>query len=193
MNKNKPFEIDCGTIVLREFQECHAEMIYKIAQEPEITHFLPDWVSTLEDRTKWMIQDDIPENQEFLRLLPAISDGNTPPLRLAIILKETQEMIGWIATGFKDEIEAPNREIGYAISNHHTGNGYASLACIALMNFLFNETDTAELIAVAQKTNVGSNRVILKSGYKHVGTVILYGKEYDSYRIKKDEWTSTKY
>ena len=128
MTFKRPFEIDCGELVLRAFQVEHVDGIYEMTLEPEIQEFLSDWVATKEQRHTWMLEYDIPENERFFEALPNISKMENDPLRLAIILKETDEFVGWIVSGPKDQLPPPNREIGYGISNKHTGKGYATKA-----------------------------------------------------------------
>lgn len=40
---NRPFTLDCGNILLREFQPSDAESIYQLTSQPEVYEFLPDW------------------------------------------------------------------------------------------------------------------------------------------------------
>lgn len=49
-SSTKLFRIDCGDIYLQGFMVKDAESIYKIANQPEIEKFLPDWKSTKEQR-----------------------------------------------------------------------------------------------------------------------------------------------
>ena len=188
MQIKRPFEIDCGDIILREFQENHVEGIYTLSQQPEIQEFLSDWISTREQRHTWMLQYDIPENNRFFEALPNISELKDDPLRLAIILKETDEFIGWIVSGFKVELPPPNREIGYAISNTQTGKGYGTKASQALIQYLFEHSDTEELVATAVTYNVSSNRVLQKCGYQLEGEMMIDQKPYNCYRLTKQEW-----
>ncbi len=187
MQIKRPFEIDCEDIVLREFQEAYVDGIYQMSLQPEIQEFLSDWVATREKRHEWMLQYDIPENDRFFQALPHISMLENDPLRLAIILKETDEFIGWIVSGFKDELPPPNREIGYGISNLHTGKGYATKATKALIKFLFEHSDTEELVATAVTYNEASNVVLKKCGYRFEGTTEIDQKPYNCYRLTKQE------
>jgi len=182
------FEIRYGDIILREFQLDHLDAIYNITLEPEIQTFLPDWISTKEQRQKWLETCDFEENQNFKTALPHILDLKDDPLRMVIINSATEEVIGWIVSGFKDELKPPNREIGYAISNKHIGKGYATQASKALIKFLFENTDTEELVATALTYNESSNRVLIKCGYKFDGITEIDQKPYNCYRMTKVEW-----
>lgn len=184
------FEILCDDLSLQTFQLEHLDAIYNLTLEPEIRTFLPDWISTKEQRLEWMIKYDIEENKHFIEALPNIANLKDDPLRLAIVLRESNEVIGWIVSGFKEELAPPNREIGYAISNQHTGKGYATQAARALIEFLFEKSDTESLVATARTYNEPSNRVLKNCGYRFEGTLEIDKEPYNCYRMTKSEWLS---
>ncbi len=82
-----------------------------------------------------------------MKAIPAIDDQTY--LRLGIILKETDQLIGFCITGLKEELPPPNREIVYAISKHFRNKGYTTEAARGLINFLFKNTNVEILNAVA--------------------------------------------
>ena len=77
-------------------------------------------------------------NKEFLETVPNIQNQL---LFLGIILKETNEFIGWCCTGLKDELPPPNREIAYAISKNYRSKGYTTQAAQGLIRCLFENTN----------------------------------------------------
>lgn len=174
--------IECDRLILRNFKETDLDDIYNITLQPEIAKFLPDWIATKERRKEWLAKYEIPENNTFIISMPHISDCI---LRLAITLKESNELIGWIVSGLKYGVPAPNREIGYAISNKYINNGYATEAVKGLIEFLFDNTDTTELVAIALIENTASNCVIKKSGFQYKGIIEIEGKDYHYYRTMK--------
>ena len=174
--------IECDRIILRTYMMTDLDAIYGITLQPEIEKYLPDWIAPKEQREQWLMKYEIPENKAFIDSMPGIGDNI---LRLSIRLKETDELIGWITSGIKDDVPAPNREIGYAISNKYTGNGYATEAVKGLIKFLFDKTDTTELVAVALLDNAPSNSVIRKSGFQYKKVIDIEGKDYYYYRLIK--------
>lgn len=184
----KVFTIDSKDIVLREFLLEDLDEIYNITLQPEIGEFLPDWIATKEKRREWLIKYEIKENKEFLESVPNIPNISRHALRLGIILKETNELIGWITSGLKDELPPPNREIGYAISNDYTGRGYATQAAQGLIKYLFENTNTDVLNATALTYNTPSNKVIQKCGFRLMGTMKIEGKDFNYYKLNKSEW-----
>jgi|GEM_PF-164052 len=191
-NLKNIFTIECMDIVLREFQMEDLDAIYNITLQPEVKEFLPDWIATKEKRREWLTKYEIKENKEFLEAVPNIPSIKGHALRLGIILKETNELIGWITSGLKDELPPPNREIGYAISKDYTCKGYATQAVQGLTKYLFENTNTDVLNATALTYNIPSNRVIQKCGFRLMGTIEIDGQEFYYYKLNKDEWRNNK-
>lgn len=188
VNSKKVFTIDCKDIVLREFLLEDLDAIYNITLQSEIAEFLPDWTATKEKRREWLTKYEIKENKEFLDAAPNIPNISRHTLRLGIILKDTNELIGWITSGLKDELPPPNREIGYAISRDYTGRGYATQAAQGLIKYLFENTNTDVLNATALIHNTPSNKVIQKCGFKLMGNMKIEGKNFYYYKLNKSEW-----
>jgi [ribosomal protein S5]-alanine N-acetyltransferase len=188
VNSENIFTIECKDIVLREFQLEDLDAIYNLTLQPEITDFLPDWIATKEKRREWLTKYEIKENKEFLEAVPNIPNIKGHALRLGIILKKTNELIGWCCSGLKDELPPPNREIGYAISKEYRCKGYTTQAAQGLIKYLFENTNTDVLNATALTYNTPSNIVIKKCGFKLVGNIVIENKDYYYYRLNKSEW-----
>ncbi|AHA72034.1 MULTISPECIES: GNAT family N-acetyltransferase [Bacillus] len=184
----KLFRIDCGDIYLQEFMVKDAESIYKIANQPEIEKFLPDWKSTKEQRMDWIANYEIPANQAFLEAVKTTNNIDNHMLKLGIFKKATNECIGWCCTGMKEELPSPNREIMYAISNEHQNHGYATKATKGLIDYLFKETNLNVLNAIALINNVPSNKVIKKCGFIYLSEQKIENQLYNHYVLNKSEW-----
>ncbi|MDZ5710708.1 GNAT family N-acetyltransferase [Jeotgalibacillus haloalkalitolerans] len=180
---NHTFTIDCGDILLRPFRSEDADAIYELTSQPEVYQFLPDWQSTREQRQEWVTNYEIPDNERFLASVPHIGENW---LKLAVILKETGELIGFCNTGIKEELSGSNREVAYAMSTHHTKRGYTTLAVKALIQYLFSDTKTERLNAVVLPHNHASRKVIEKCGFDLQGEVKIDDKVHLHYVIDKD-------
>jgi [ribosomal protein S5]-alanine N-acetyltransferase len=176
--------IDCGDIILREYVKEDAYSIYEITSQPEVHKFLPDFKTTLEQRISWVENYEIPLNKEFLAALPNIS--NEMYLRLGIILKETNELIGFCLTGCKEELPEPNREIVYGISKHYRNKDYTTKAATGLIKFLFQHTNVEVLNAIALTNNISSNRVIEKLGFRYIGDIEIDNETFHHYKLLKE-------
>lgn len=175
---NDIFTIECEDIILREFRLEDLDELYALTLQPEITGTLPDWKATKEERRAFLINYHMKSNKEFLEAAPNIGDQW---LNLGIILKETNEFIGWCCTGPKDELPEPNREIAYAISKYHRNKGYTTQATKALIQYLFEKTNIHTLNAIALTHNISSNRVIQKCGFKYVNDIEIDNCEFCHY------------
>ncbi|MEE6182147.1 GNAT family N-acetyltransferase [Bacillus wiedmannii] len=184
----KLFKIDCGDIYLQEFTVKDAESIYKIANQPDIEKFLPDWKSTKEQRVNWVTNYEIPENKAFLNAVRTTTNIDDHILRLGIFKKTTNEFIGWCCTGMKDELPAPNREIMYAVSSEYHNNGYATKATKGLIDYLFKNTNVDVLNAIALINNAPSNKVIEKCRFTYLGQQMIENQIYNHYVLSKSEW-----
>lgn len=181
-----PFTIECEDILLREYMVEDLDAIFKITFEPEIRQFLPGWDVPREQRLEWLTNYEIVENRQFLQAVQNGGDVGQLRLRLAMVLKETDECIGWCNTGPKEELPQPNREIMYGISNQHYNKGYTTQAVRALIQFLFQNTSEYELNALAVVHNHASNKVIQKCGFKYVGEIELEQERHHLYKLRRE-------
>ncbi|PGT57708.1 GNAT family N-acetyltransferase [Bacillus thuringiensis] len=187
-SSTKLFRIDCGDIYLQEFMVKDAESIYKIANQPEIEKFLPDWKSTKEQRMDWIANYEILANKAFLETVKTTNNIDNHMLKLGIFKEATNECIGWCCTGMKEELPSPNREIMYAISNEHQNHGYATKATKGLIDYLFKETNLIVLNAIALINNAPSNKVIKKCGFTYLSEQKIENQLYNHYVLSKSEW-----
>ncbi|MPN07103.1 hypothetical protein SDC9_154369 [bioreactor metagenome] len=149
---------------------------------------MPDWIWPKEGIKNWVSEYVIKENQRCFEVFPNLPNSNEYILRLGIILKETNEFIGWITSGLKEELPPPNREIGYAISKDYTGNGYSTQAVKGLIKYLFENTNIDVLNATALTYNTPSNKVLVKSGFNLLGITKIEEQDYYYYKLCKDQW-----
>lgn len=187
-SNNDLFRINCKDIFLREFREEDLEEYHALTWQSDVVEFLPDWSTSKEQRLDWLVNYEIKENQKFLDAVAKDGDIKNYYLRLGIILKETNEFIGWCCTGIKDELPAPNREIVYALSKNYQGKGYTTQAAKGLITFLFENTQLNILNALALVHNLPSNRVIQKCGFYFQNTLDIEHESYNYYQLSKRQW-----
>ena len=104
----------------------------------------------------------------------------------AVILKETNEFIGWC--GLWVLAETDEIEVGYAIAKNHWRQGFAFEAAQAALDYGFTELNLPKIVACANPLNEGSQAVMKKLGmtFDHIGK--YYGKDLVHYTIKKDDF-----
>jgi ribosomal-protein-alanine N-acetyltransferase len=184
INSKKVFTIECKDIVLREFQLEDLDELHALTLQPEITDILPDWRGTKEQHKDWLINMHMKGNREFLEAVPNVGDYW---LIVGIILKKTNEFIGWCCAGPKDELPKPNREIGYAISKHHRNKGYTTQAAQGLIKYLFEKTNVEVLDAMVLPHKGPSNRIIQKCGFRYVNNIKAGEREFCCYKLSKSQ------
>jgi len=87
--------------------------------------------------------------------------------RFAVVLKETNEFIGWSGIKFLTEPENNHvnvYEIGYRLMENHWGKGYGYEAAEAWMNHGFTEMKIEKMYASVNKENMASKRILEKLG-----------------------------
>lgn len=111
--------------------------------------------------------------------------------QLAIVSLDSGDLIGDVAIHF---MEAQRMEIGFTISPGFQRMGYAGESVSALLDYLFEEADAREVLAVTDAKNMASIRVLESLGFSRdpdaTRQVIFKGEageEFD-YSLKKNDW-----
>lgn len=94
--------------------------------------------------------------------------GKIHHLCLAIIRKETGEITGWCGLDHMDR-GWPNPALFYMIHKEHWGQGYATEAARALVDFVFREMEIPVIDSACLADNIASKRVMEKIGMRYVG------------------------
>src|SRR5687768_9782295 len=101
----------------------------------------------------------------------------------AVELRATQEMIG--ATGLVHLDDGPEIEGGYRFLRTHWGNGYATEAARASIQYGLGELGLERIVAVTLPTNRASRNVMERCGMTYVGVVNVYGHAQVKYAIDR--------
>lgn len=144
-------ELETDRLMLRYLEEDDAEELFSgITSSDSVARYVT-----------WHAHKSIAETVAFLRY--CLEDyKNLRCYRWAIELKETGELIGMIDVVGYNEGEP---ELGYLLSEKHRNCGYMTEACRAVVSYLLFEEGFKTLYAEAHKDNIGSNRVLEKSGF----------------------------
>jgi RimJ/RimL family protein N-acetyltransferase len=97
---------------------------------------------------------------------------------------EPAHFMGWVCLvplpGYRDI------EIGYRFKRAFWGQGYASEACQACLDYAFGELGLEEVVAVAHPENTRSHRILAKLGFSASGVRHAYGEMLPFYRRRSD-------
>lgn len=92
--------------------------------------------------------------------------------RFAVVIKLTNEVIGWAGIKFIREPENNHvnfYDIGYRLQEKHWRKGYALESATAWLEYGFNEMKIPIIYASAHIENLGSNTILQKIGMKQNG------------------------
>lgn len=176
--------INTERLVLRKYKHDDADDMFKNwANDSEVTRFLSWKPHNSVEETKKIIDQWIDEYKQ-----DDIYDW-------AIELNEIGEIIGGISIVKLDE-KNYSCEIGYCMSSQYWGKGIMTESLKTVIDFLFSEVGFNRIEAKHDTQNIGSGKVMAKSGMKYEGTlrqVKLRNNTnfYDLavYSILKDEWS----
>lgn len=157
-----PFQVlPTPRLILRALQPSDLDDLYEYASDPEIDHYVP-----------WEHYKNIEEARENLNEFLADYEQHGMGAR-GIEHRTDQKLIGIINFSCPHPI---NRrvEVGYTISRAYWGQGLATEAAKALIEFGFEKMNLARIEAVVMPEHLASARVLEKSGMQFEGALHNY-------------------
>jgi ribosomal-protein-alanine N-acetyltransferase len=153
--------IETERLLLRELKLSDAAGMFELDSNPNVHLFLGN-------KPVKHIEESI---DQIKNIQQQYSDFGTG--RWAVILKETNEFLGW--SGIKFITNKINNhqnfyEIGYRFIEKHWGKGYATEAGKAFIDYAFNEMQVEAVYAYADEGNENSRKILEKLGLKYVNS-----------------------
>ena len=153
-------DTETDRLFIRPYRADDYEESYALMQDKELYRFLHFDVMNADEYQglfHWLIQS-------------YESKGNDYKYSFAIILKETNQLIGWAGVGNLDLLEN-EKEIYYLIGQQHWGNGYAYEAAKEVVKYAFNSRGLNRVVAKVDPDNAASKRIIEKLGFRYESTL----------------------
>ncbi len=99
--------------------------------------------------------------------------------RMAVILKETNEFIGWAGLKLESNVNGYDKfyDIGYRLMPQHWGKGYATEATHFFLDYAFTTIKVKKVNAYAFQDNGASVRVLEKCGLRRMENFVQDGVE----------------
>ena len=174
---NLPLETD--RLILRELKLSDAEVFFAMDSNPKVHKYL--WNKPVQKI------DETIEIIAFVRK-QYIDNGIG---RFAIILKETNEFVGW--AGLKYNTEVVNNkvnfyDIGYRLDEKFWEKGYASEAKYAWLNYAFETMKIKTIEAAAHSDNAASNRILQKIGMQMTEQYLENGVLWNWYQLENENY-----
>lgn len=164
--------IETERLVLREWTEADLVPFSQINSDAEVMEHFPRMLS-------------YDESADFYRRITGEFAECGWGL-FAVELKETGEFIGY--TGFHrfdfDAEFSPGVEIGWRLARRHWGNGYATEAAKACIEYARGKGLAARLYSFTAVCNVRSRRVMQKAGLEYAGN-FMHPALPDGHRLKE--------
>lgn len=146
-------EIETNRLMLREFQEVDAPAFYALNSYPDVLKYTGDLpFQSLQETRDFISNYDHYKNYGFGRW--------------AVLLKESEECVGWCGLKFNEEKTV---DLGFRLLPQHWNKGYASEAALKCLEIGFKYYHLKEIVGRADKNNGASHRVLEKIGMKLKG------------------------
>jgi ribosomal-protein-alanine N-acetyltransferase len=151
--------IETERLILRKIIPSDDEAMFLLDSNPNVHQYLGNKpVESIEESRQYI------ENIQIQYIKNGIG-------RFAVILKETDEFIGW--AGLKFNTEMVNEylnfyDIGYRLLEDQWGKGYGAEAAKAWLNIGFNQLKIQKMCAYADIENKQSIKILKKIGLQSV-------------------------
>ena len=146
--------IETDRLLITEFSMDMAQAVQQNSVDEDNRRFVPDEV--------WESVEEVEETLEYLISQYGAKEG---PLVYPVIIKRTQENIGYVQLC---PIDDGNWEIGYHIAKKHTGNGYATEAVRAFLPVITEQVGISEVYGICLVENKSSQAVMRKCGFAEI-------------------------
>lgn len=161
--------IETERLILREFLLSDVEGMFELESNPNVHTYLGNKPITHVEESRAYIEFVHQQYKDF-------GTG-----RCAVILKETNEFLGWSGIKFiTNEINNHKDfyEIGYRFIEKHWGKGYATEAGKAFIAHAFDVMKVDSLYAYSNAGNGNSRKILEKLGLRYVNS-FEYEEELD--------------
>jgi [ribosomal protein S5]-alanine N-acetyltransferase len=150
--------LETERLIMREILPTDAEALFDMDKNPEVHKYL--WQKPI---------ISIEEVHEYIKMIRKQYQERGIG-RFVAIIKETNELIGWIGLKFvNDHVENGNTnfyDYGYRLNEKYWNKGYATEASKAWLDYGFNTMKIEKINAYTHAQNGASNHVLQKVGMK---------------------------
>lgn len=157
------------TIIIREFSLEEFSLFSHLFENENVTRYLP-----------YKTQEEYKEM--FDKALADYKEG--PFSRWGVFNAENHDFVGMcLARIFLDHPE--QIEIGYTLGENYWGKGLGTEVCKALVDYCSSLNHQKDIIAVTDLDNIGSQKVLLKSGFNRTENLAREDRELAYFILQK--------
>ncbi|WP_412561236.1 GNAT family N-acetyltransferase [Winogradskyella sp. MIT101101] len=170
-------KLETKRLILRPINKNDAHNFYEMDSNPRVHIYLGNNPVTSIEQCKSKIEGVLQQYKDF-------GVG-----RLAMERKDTGEFIGWSGLKFERELrkEFDYYDLGYRLKEEFWGNGYATEAAIASLDYGFNDLKLKEICAAADVNHIASNTILKKIGMQPSGTFEYEGDLCNWYKLTNND------
>lgn len=165
----KKIRLETKNLIVRTHQKKDAKNLYDTLNDKNVLKYIPEESISMEqaqDAIDWLISNyDLNFDYKY---------------SFAIEAKESNDYIGWCGLGYLD-YDKSQKEIYITLKSRYWGKGFATESLEVLIDYIFNELELKELVAVVKSENIGSQKVIEKLGFKYEGVIENIPEEFSFY------------
>jgi [ribosomal protein S5]-alanine N-acetyltransferase len=159
--------IETDRLLLRTFVEDDASLLYELNSDPAVTVYTLDLLTDLEQAKRVINEVIIPQYALY-------NHG-----RWAVHLKDGLQFIGWC--GLKYVAERNEVDLGYRFIKKFWGEGYATEAALASLEYGFDKLRLRQIVGRALPGNLASINVLVKCGMQISGEEYIDGLLHKTY------------
>ncbi|HVP63471.1 MAG TPA: GNAT family N-acetyltransferase [candidate division Zixibacteria bacterium] len=163
-------------LVLRELEPADTDAIFDLLGDPVAMRYFPKTYSR-EEAVEW-----IERNQRRYRIF---GYG-----LWAVVLRETGEVLGNCGPTWHEINDELQLEVGYHFRRLYWGNGYATEAARAVIEWCFENIPVDHVISLIRSENKTSRRVAERNGLFVAGSAMFHGMEHLVYRMERGRWVA---
>nr|WP_242603874.1 GNAT family N-acetyltransferase [Vibrio vulnificus] len=126
-------------------------------------------------------EGSMPPKHVLTRSYEQIQNSKSAVWSLPYMMSVDKNVVGFC--GFKDEPQDGEVEIGYNVSPHKQGRGFAKLAVEQLCQLAFNTSSIERVVALISSTNIASLSVVRANNFVFIGFVV------DGDNEKMEKWS----
>lgn len=173
MDRMPAYEMSTARLSLRQFDPGDGMPLFQLLGKGEVLRYFPNPSPPTMERVQNLIAHQIAHWKEHGYGWWAVTN------------RESGCLLGWC--GLQHLPETGETEVGYLLGKDYWGQGFATEAARASLDFGFGRLGLKEIIALVHPHNKASIHVIEKLGMAYLGQFRYFEMELLKYRTTRDE------
>lgn len=170
--------LESKRLLLRPFRPSDIDVFFEMESDPDVMAFIP-----LEYR------DDVSDKQKHRALImDRAQNTNRFKFFYVVVQKKTNDPLGWVF--LRPTEDQKWMELGYRLAKRAWGKEYMPEACCALFDMAFKEWNLSEVMALIDKENDKSIRVIEKLNFSFDCVANYYDDDLNLYVLTRETWAT---